>query len=117
MRVRSTAKKYKKTKKTSPQQSHAFETPQSSTHAPQMEAQIIYFYYRVHSSPLDKGWNYAVLPMITGEYQNFEQNAYHIMNGNFNEVLIEFLKFLGHLCAEDGAMKGWSVQRPLLNLT
>ena len=116
MRVRSTAKKSKKTKKTSSQQSHAFETPQSSTHAPQMEAQIIYFYYRVHSSPLDKGWNYAVLPMITGEYQNFEKDAYHIMNGNFNEVLIGFLKFLGHLCAEDGAMKGWSVQRPLLNL-
>lgn len=81
-----------------------------------MDAQIIYFYYTVNSSPDDKGWTYAVLPMITDEFQNFEQNAYDIMIGNFNEVLIEFLKFLGRLCAEDGAMKGWSVQQPLLNL-
>lgn len=79
-----------------------------------MEAQIIYFYYNVHSSPWDQGWTYAILPMITDEYQNFEQNAYHIIvNEDFNQVFIDFLKFLGGLCAEDGAIKGWSVQPPV----
>lgn len=79
-----------------------------------MDAQIVYF-YRGKSSPGDKSWTHAALPMITNEFQTFRQNIYEVMKRNIGKVIIEFLRYLGRLCAEDGAMNGWSVKQFMLN--
>lgn len=71
-----------------------------------MDAQIIYF-YKANSATVDSLWTHAALPMITDEFLTFQKNAYNIMEKCLSKNVLVFLKYLGSLCAEDGAMKGW----------
>lgn len=79
-----------------------------------MDAQIVYF-YRGKSSPGDKSWTHAALPMITNEFQTFRQNIYEVMEKDIGRVRVGFLGYLGRLCAEDGALNEWSVKQLMLN--
>lgn len=79
-----------------------------------MDAQIVYFYGG--KSPQGyQSWAHAALPMITNEFQTFQQNIYKIMERDIGKVMVGFLGYLGRLCAEDGALNGWSVKQLMLN--